>query len=90
MASSTQRFETVNDLYCRATGYLRPGKSVPPECGYDSSSEENVALFENWVATRAFTDAVDRIAELESRVADLVVRLVEADPDCYLKWEART
>lgn len=90
MASSTQRFETVNDLYYRTTGRLRPGKSVAPEQGYDSSSEENVALFENWVATRAFTDAVDHVAILEARMADLVVRLEEADPDCHLKWEART
>lgn len=65
MSIASRRFETLNDLYYKATGFLRPGKSVPPECGYDSSSEENQARFENWVATRAFTDAIDRIAELE-------------------------
>ncbi len=70
MASFTRRFETVNDLYYRATGFLRPGKSVAPECGYDSNSEENQARFENWFATRAFIDAVDRVSDLEEELRD--------------------
>jgi hypothetical protein len=70
VSNSVQRFETVNDLYRRATGFLRPGKSVAPECGYDGNSEENQARFENWVATRAFTGAVDRIAELEKELRE--------------------
>jgi hypothetical protein len=78
MSIASRRFETVNDLYHRATGFLRPGKSVPPECGYDSSSEENQARFENWVATRAFTDAVDRVSDLENKHADALSRLEEA------------
>jgi hypothetical protein len=75
MPNAAQRYETVNDLYYRATGRMRPGKDVPPACGYDSSSEENQARFENWVATSAFTDAVDRIAELEASVTKLGSRI---------------
>jgi hypothetical protein len=70
MSILVRRFETLNDLYHKATGFLRPGKSVPPACGYDSNSEENQARFENWVATRAFTDAVDRLSELERDLRD--------------------
>lgn len=84
MSNSVQRFETVNDLYRRATGFLRPGKSVAPECGYDSSSEENQARFENWVATCAFTDAVDRIADLE-RSLEMATR--DGDTSCGLSPE---
>ena len=75
MSNSTQRFETVGDLYRRATGFLRPGKSVAPECGYDSSSDENRERFETWLATRGLTDALDRIAELEHKIGSLERRL---------------
>ncbi len=70
MASATQRFEVVGELYRKATGRLRPGKSVPPECGYDSSSDENRERFEQWLATSGFTDAIDRIAGLEEELRE--------------------
>jgi hypothetical protein len=63
----TERFEVVGDLYYAATGHLRPGKDHPHE---DSSDPENVQRFEQWVALRAFTDAIGRIVALEKRLAE--------------------
>ncbi len=47
---------------------LRPGKSEAPETYRDSNDEENRTQFDQWFATKAFTDAVDRIAFLEDRI----------------------
>lgn len=69
--SYTDRFETINDLYYRRYHCLRPGKDEAPQSYRDSSSEENHAQFENWIATRAFTDAIDRITQLEKELEAL-------------------
>ena len=65
------RFEAIGDLYYRATGYLRPGKAEPPETGRESNSDENRGRFEQWLATRGFSDAIDRIVELEAKVQQM-------------------
>jgi hypothetical protein len=59
--TALERFEVIGDLYYQRHGRLRPGKSEAPESGRDSSSEENHRLFDNWIATQAFVDALDRI-----------------------------
>lgn len=64
----TARFEVVGDPYRRHSGRLRPGKSEPPETGRDSSSPENRAAFDEWMATLLFGAALDRIAELEAAI----------------------
>lgn len=63
-ANHAERFETVGDLYYRDTGYLRPGKDEPAVTGRDSNSDENRERFEQWLVTRFFGCALDRIAEL--------------------------
>lgn len=67
----TERFEIIGDLYYRRHHRLRPGKYEAPETYRDSGSEENHQLFDNWIATKAFTDAIDRIGELDAEVAEL-------------------
>jgi hypothetical protein len=67
----TQRFETVGDLYRRHSGRLRPGKDEPTEFNRDSSSPENRAAFDEWMATLCFGAALDRIAELEAKLEAL-------------------
>ncbi len=67
MITHTERFEAVGELYHAATGHLRPGKDDPRE---DTSSPENVQRFEQWVALRAFTDAIARIVMLEKKLAE--------------------
>lgn len=64
-ASPHERYELVGELYHRDTGYLRPGKDEPAATGRDSSSAENVSRFDEWMATRCFTAALERIYELE-------------------------
>ncbi len=67
----TARFEVVGDLYYRATGRLRPGKSEPMATGRDSNDSENRARFDEWVATKCWDAAIDRIIELQARVEEL-------------------
>jgi hypothetical protein len=64
----TARFETVGSLYYRHSGRMRPGKDSPPGTGHDSSSPENRAEFDEWMATLCFGAALDRIAELEAAI----------------------
>lgn len=48
----TGTFEDIGDWFYRDTGYLRPGKSEPLECG--GRDEERQAAWEAWVKkTRA-------------------------------------
>jgi hypothetical protein len=68
VSKTPSRFETVGDLYYRATGKLRPGKSAPPATGEDTSSDENRERFEAWLASEGFIAALDRIAELEQEI----------------------
>jgi hypothetical protein len=63
--SHLEKYELIGELYYRDTGFLRPGKSEAPETGRDSGSEENVARFDDWMATRCFGAAIARIYELE-------------------------
>ncbi len=76
----TARFETVGDLYYRHSGRLRPGKSEPLVTNRDSSSPENVAAFDEYMATRCFGDALDRIAQLAAEVEALRSRLEDLEP----------
>lgn len=71
----TARFEALGDLYYRATGHLRPGKDEPMETRRDSNSDENRERFERWLATSAFTAALDRIVELEAEIDELNERI---------------
>lgn len=68
MSTANERFEVIGDLYYRRHHRLRPGKSEAPETYRDSCSEENRQLFDNWIATGAFTDAIERIRELELKL----------------------
>jgi hypothetical protein len=68
-ATHLERFEIIGDLYYRRHHRLRPGKSEAPETGRDSNGEENRLLFDNWIATQAFTDAIGRIVELQREIA---------------------
>ena len=71
MSTSIERFEAIGELYYARHGRLRPGKFEAPETGRNSNCDENRALFDNWFATTAFTDAIDRIIELEKRLERL-------------------
>jgi hypothetical protein len=73
--NATARFEALNSLYYRATGYLRPGKSEPMETRRDSSSPENRERFEQWLVSHGWTAALDRIVELETEVDALNQRI---------------
>lgn len=66
--NSSDRFEAIASLYYRSTGHVRPGTDSPAAMGGDTGSPENVARYENWVATRAFTEAIDWIVQLEKRI----------------------
>lgn len=69
-ATSIERFEAVGDLYYARHHRLRPGKSESPATYRDANDDENRAQFENWLAMNAFSDAIDRIVELERKLAD--------------------
>ena len=69
--TANERFEIIGDLYFGRYGRLRPGKSEPLETGRDSNSEENHSLFDNWFATQAFNDAIERIADMDKQLEDL-------------------
>lgn len=69
--SANDRFEALGELYYRATGYLRPGKSEPMETGRSANSDENRERFEQWLVSHGWTAALDRIVELERKVEDL-------------------
>lgn len=72
MLNANEEFEIVGELYYRRFFKLRPGKSVPPECGYDSSDEDNLETFMAWrKSDMAFRDAVDCISRLQAQVRDL-------------------
>ena len=71
----TRRFEIVGELYRAETGYLRPGQSEPAVTGRDSSSDESRERFEQWIANRLYTAALDRIAALEDKLESLDARL---------------
>lgn len=68
--TATERFEVIGDLYYGRYGRLRPGKSEAPETYRDANDEENRQQFDNWIATRAFTDAIERIGGLEEQVKE--------------------
>jgi hypothetical protein len=71
MSTATERFEAIGDLYYRRYGRLRPGKSEAFETGRDASSLENCTQFDQWFATSAFTDAINRIIELENKLQQI-------------------
>lgn len=67
MSTANERFEAIGELYYRRYGRLRPGKSEAPETYRDANDDENCTQFDQWFATKAFTDAIDRIIELEDQ-----------------------
>jgi len=69
--SHTCRFEVLASLYQRHFGYLAPGKSEPMETARDSNSEVNKATWEEWLATNAYKQMLERICALEQRVEEL-------------------
>jgi len=69
-ATSIERFEAVGDLFYARHHRLRPGKHEAAETYRDSNDDENRERFENWLAMNAFSDAIDRIVELEKRLQD--------------------
>lgn len=77
MSNALIRFEVIGDLYYRRYHRLRPGKSEAMETHRDSNDEENRTQFDQWFATKAFTDAVDRIAELEESLTEARIALEE-------------
>ena len=74
MSTANERFEAIGALYYSRHHYLRPGKS---DVFYDTSCDENRTRFENWLATEGFTDAINRIIELEDKVETLNERIDE-------------
>jgi hypothetical protein len=46
-----EQYERMAEEFYRATGYLRPGKSEPLECG--DRTEERAAAWERWRTERA-------------------------------------
>ena len=82
MSDALTRFETIGQLYYERYHCLRPGKSESLESYRDSSSDENRTQFDQWFATQAFTDAVDKIARLEASVKQLTNEIL------YLNEEA--
>lgn len=79
MSNTNVRFEIIGDLYYDRYHRLRPGKSEAPETYRDSSDEENRTQFDQWFATKAFTDAVDKIEKLQRRIEQLEFDLEEAN-----------
>lgn len=71
MSNATVRFEIIGELYYERYGRLRPGKSEAPETYRDSNDEENRTQFDQWFATKSFTDAVDKIGKLEEQILTL-------------------
>jgi hypothetical protein len=65
------RFEAIGDLYYRRYHRMRPGKSEPWETGRDSNDIENHAQFDQWFAVHAFTDALERIVQLEDELENI-------------------
>jgi hypothetical protein len=79
--TATRRFEIVGELYRAATGYLRPGKDEPAVTGRDANSDENRERFEQWIASKFYTAALDKIAELEDEVTRLGRRVEDLEDD---------
>lgn len=76
MSDVLTRFETIGDLYYRRHSRLRPGKS---DVLRYSNSDENRTLFDQWFATHAFTDAIDRVAVLTDKVKALEDQIEETN-----------
>lgn len=72
MLNANEFFEIVGELYHGRYRRLRPGKSESPFSGHDSSDEDNVKQFKDWVqGPLAFNDAIERIAKLQDKIRDL-------------------
>jgi hypothetical protein len=72
MINANEEFEIVGELYHSRFRMLRPGKSVPMQCGYESSSEENQAQFSAWrMSPLAFQDAIECISRLQAEIEEL-------------------
>lgn len=81
MATSSEIFEVIGDLYYQDTGHLRPGKSDPLR---DTSTEENQLRFLEWYRLNVVNRLVDQIlaysqivVKLENRIDDLDEALLE-------------
>ena len=90
MINANEEFEIIGELYHSRFRMLRPGKSVPMQSGYESSSEENQAQFSTWRnSALAFQDAIECISRLKARIEELE-GTVDSLPDAesYKKLEA--
>lgn len=76
MSSATSRFEVLGDLYYERYHRLRPGKH---DVFRDSNDDENRTQFDLFMATHAFTDALDKIDSLQEQVEKLKFDLEEAN-----------
>jgi hypothetical protein len=90
MINANEEFEIVGELYHARFRKLRPGKSVPMQAGYESSSAENCEQFSTWRnSPLAFQDAIEFISRLQAKIEDLE-GTVDSLPDeeSYKKLEA--
>lgn len=72
MLNANEFFEIVGELYHDRYRRLRPGKSESPHSGHNSSDEDNVKQFKEWVnGPLAFNDAIEKIAKVQDKVRDL-------------------
>jgi len=69
--NTNEHFEIVGQLYERRFHKLRPGKSVPMECGYSSMDDDNVKQFKRWIEAQSWDDAIEEISRLQSKVKEL-------------------
>ena len=90
MINANEEFEIVGELYHSRFRMLRPGKSVPMQCGYESSSEENTTQFSTWRnSPLAFQDAIEYISRLQAKIEDLEGTIDSLpDAESYQKLEA--
>jgi hypothetical protein len=74
---ATARFEAAATLFYRATGMMAPGKSYPLSVPPPPVDERREA-WDQWMLSRSWRDAMNRICDLEARVEDLETALDEA------------
>jgi len=67
---ATARFEVAAELFYRATGMMAPGKSYPLECTPPHTDERREA-WEQWLVSRSWKDAMNKICDLQERIEDM-------------------
>lgn len=74
---ATARYEAAAALFYRATGMMAPGKSYPLSVPPPPDDERREA-WDQWMLSRSWRDAMNRICDLQARVEELEVALDEA------------